>query len=121
VRTLARGVTIAAGMVLAAQAIPALAHAFLDHAEPRVGASVAQSPPRVTLWFSEKLEPAFSAVKVLDAAGKVVDAQDGKVEAGQMRVTIPKALAPGKYRVEWRALSVDTHVTNGHFTFEVAP
>jgi len=36
-----------------------------------------------------------------------------------MRVSLPK-LDPGRYKVTWRALSVDTHVTEGDFTFEVA-
>lgn len=119
-RMRAKSIVIAAGLVLGTRALPAAAHAFLDHAEPRVGSTVAQAPGRVTLWFTEKLEPAFSTVKVLDAKGKVVDAQDRKVEDGRISVTIPVALAPGKYRVVWRALSVDTHVTDGQFTFEVA-
>jgi hypothetical protein len=119
VRAIANGAAFAAGLALAVQALPAGAHAFLDHAEPRVGSTLARSPAQVTLWFTENLEPAFSTLKVMDAAGKEVDAQDRKVEAGKMHVTIPAPLSPGKYRVEWRALSVDTHVTNGQFTFEV--
>jgi len=31
-----------------------------------------------------------------------------------------KALPPGTYKVNWRALSVDTHKTDGTFTFKVA-
>jgi methionine-rich copper-binding protein CopC len=46
----------------------ASAHAFLDHAEPRVG-KVASPPHEVTLWFTQKLEPAFSGVTVTNAAG----------------------------------------------------
>jgi methionine-rich copper-binding protein CopC len=119
VKAIAKCALFAAGLALAVQALPAKAHAFLDHADPRVGSTVVASPAQVTLRFTEKLEPAFSTVKVLDAAGKQVDAHDGKVEAATMRVTIRDALAPGKYRVVWRALSIDTHVTDGEFTFEV--
>jgi methionine-rich copper-binding protein CopC len=36
-----------------------------------------------------------------------------------LRVSLPP-LEPGRYRVTWRVLSVDTHVTEGDFTFEVA-
>ena len=43
------------------------AHAFLDHAEPRVGNKVATPPREVTLWFTQKLEPAFSSVTVTNA------------------------------------------------------
>ena len=47
----------------------ATAHAFLDHAEPRVGNTVATAPHEVTLWFTQKLEPAFSRITVSNAAG----------------------------------------------------
>ena len=99
----------------------AFAHAFLDHADPRVGSTVDHAPGQVTLWFTEELEPAFSKLRVLDANGHEVDAKDGAVDAKDravMRATV-RGLPPGKYRVEWRALSADTHVTSGHFTFEV--
>ena len=51
----------------------ASAHAMLDHAEPRVGNKVATAPREVTLWFTQKLEPAFSTITVTDPAGKRVD------------------------------------------------
>jgi methionine-rich copper-binding protein CopC len=114
-----RRVIVALG--LAALAPAAFAHAFLEHAEPRVGSTISQSPDQVTLRFSESLEPAFSTVEVLDAGGKRVDRNDRKADpkdAAVMRVSVPP-LAPGKYRVKWRALSADTHVTQGDFTFEV--
>jgi methionine-rich copper-binding protein CopC len=109
-------------LVLAAGFAPAaFAHAFLQHASPRVGSTVQQSPPQVTLHFTEALEPAFSSVQVLDAAGREVDRRDAKVDAkdaASLVVSLPP-LAPGKYRVKWRVLSGDTHVTQGDFTFEV--
>lgn len=108
-------------LVLAVLPPAAFAHAFLERAEPRVGSTVAHAPEHVTLRFSEALEPAFSTVEVLDAAGRRVDRNDRTLDPGDatvMRVSIPP-LSPGKYRVKWRALSADTHVTQGDFTFEV--
>ena len=37
-----------------------------------------------------------------------------------LEVGLP-ALKPGKYKVVWRVVSVDTHVTTGDFTFEITP
>jgi methionine-rich copper-binding protein CopC len=108
------------GAVLALVAQAALAHAFLDHAEPRVGSTVKASPTEVKLWFTQDLEPAFSTLRVVDKDGKEIDRKDKKVDGSTMRVSLPP-LAPGKYRVQWRALSVDTHVTDGDFTFIVSP
>jgi methionine-rich copper-binding protein CopC len=99
------------------------AHAFLDHAAPGVGSAVHGSPSQVKLWFTQQLEPAFSSAQVLDKSGQRVDKADAKVDpsdASVLLVSLPQ-LAPGKYKVTWRVLSVDTHVTEGDFTFDVAP
>jgi methionine-rich copper-binding protein CopC len=101
----------------------AQAHAFLDHAVPAVGSRIHAPPPEVRLQFSQPLEPAFSTVRVLDARGKQVDRRDKQLDRGDaslLKVSLPR-LAPGVYRVVWRVLSVDTHISEGDFTFEVAP
>ena len=96
----------------------ASAHAFLDHAEPRVGNKVAAAPREVTLWFTQKLEPAFSSVTVTDPAGQRVDTGKARVSGNQMSVSLRPG-GPGTYHVTWRVLSVDTHTTDGNFTFQV--
>jgi methionine-rich copper-binding protein CopC len=96
----------------------AVAHAFLDHAEPRVGNKVATAPREVTLWFTQKLEPAFSSMTVTNAAGQRVDTGKPRVSGNQMSVSVRSGGA-GTYRVNWRVLSVDTHTTDGNFTFQV--
>ena len=96
----------------------ATAHAFLDHAEPRVGNTVATAPREVALWFTQKLEPAFSSVTVTNAAGQRVDTGKPRVSGNQMSVSLRSGGA-GTYRVNWRVLSVDTHTTDGSFTFQV--
>lgn len=96
----------------------AWAHAFLDHANPAVGSAVRTAPREVVLWFTEDLEPAFSRVTVQNAAGARVDRGNARVSGSQMRVSLG-ALGPGTYRVTWRVVSVDTHATQGDFTFRV--
>ncbi|WP_407174708.1 copper resistance protein CopC [Bradyrhizobium sp. STM 3562] len=94
------------------------AHAFLDHAEPRVGNKVATPPREVTLWFTQKLEPAFSHITVTNAAGQRVDGGKTRVSGNQMSVPL-RGGGNGTYRVNWHVLSVDTHTTDGSFTFQV--
>jgi methionine-rich copper-binding protein CopC len=96
----------------------AAAHAFLDHAEPRVGNKVASAPREVTLWFTQKLEPSFSTITVTDAAGQRVDTGKTRVSGTQMSVSLRPG-GTGTYHVNWRVLSVDTHRTDGSFTFQV--
>lgn len=96
----------------------ASAHAMLDHAEPRVGNKVASVPREVTLWFTQKLEPAFSSITVTDAAGQRVDTGKTRVNGNQMSVSL-RSGGSGTYHVMWHALSMDTHTTDGNFTFQV--
>ena len=94
------------------------AHAMLERAEPRVGNKVAAPPREVTLWFSQKLEPAFSGITVTNSAGERIDSGKARVSGNQMSVSL-RAGGSGTYRVNWHVLSVDTHTTEGNFTFQV--
>ena len=100
----------------------ARSHAFLDHASPAVGSTVHQAPAAISIWFTQELEPAFSTVSITDQAGQRVDGGDAKVDARDqtlLRVSL-KPLPPGSYKVTWHVVSVDTHTTEGTFTFRVA-
>lgn len=57
------------------------AHAFLDHADPRVGSQGKTSPWQVKIWFTEKVEPVLSRIEVFDSAGKEVDRHDSQVNS----------------------------------------
>ena len=117
-RTIIRLATLLSFLISAAAAH---AHALLDHADPRVGNTVPSSPHQVTLWFTQNLEPAFSGIQVLNAAGARVDTGKASVSGADRHALSVgvKALPPGTYTVRWHVLSVDTHTTEGNFTFRV--
>jgi len=96
----------------------ASAHALLDHAEPRVGNKVAKAPHEVTLWFTQKLEAAFSTITVTNSAGQRVDTGKTRVSGSRMSVSLRPG-GTGTYHVTWRVLSVDAHTADGSFTFQV--
>ena len=95
----------------------AQAHAFLDHASPTVGSTVATSPGQVTLYFTQQLEPKFSGAEVRNASGARVD--HGKSVSGNVMRLSVGSLPPGSYSVTWHVLSVDTHTTQGSFSFHI--
>jgi methionine-rich copper-binding protein CopC len=102
---------------------PARAHTHLDRASPAVGSTLAAAPAEVVLWFTDDLEPAFSSIEVRNASGAAMHADRSSVDPKQrtqLRVPL-KALPPGTYKVIWRVLTVDTHRTQGDFTFHVGP
>jgi hypothetical protein len=99
----------------------AWAHAFLDHAEPAVGSTVDTPPTEIKIWFTEKLEPAFSQIQLFDHHGKPVTQGHATVDPSDpslLSLAVP-ALAPGNYKVTWKVMSVDTHMTVGNFSFTV--
>jgi hypothetical protein len=77
----------------------------------------------VVLWFTENLEPAFSQIEVRSESGTVVSSGKARVDAAnrnELRVAL-KPIGPGTYKVSWHVLSVDTHRTQGDFSFHVGP
>jgi copper resistance protein C len=98
------------------------AHALLDHADPRVGNTV-KGTNVVSLWFTQNVESIFSTIEVLDSNGARMNAGNAVVDKSDrklLRVSV-KNLPAGTYTVKWRVLSVDTHTTEGNFTFHVSP
>lgn len=99
----------------------ALGHSGLQRAEPPVDSKLNRPPSEVRLYFNERLEPAYSTVRVKDDHGAQVDRQDAHVDPSNpllLRATL-QPLEHGAYTVNWRVLSVDGHVTEGRFTFQV--
>lgn len=111
-----------AGLAVSLSAAAALAHAHLVRATPAEDASV-PPPSEVAIRFSERLEPAFSAIVVRDGSGKQVDKHDSRLDKTDgltLHVSLPPLIA-GEYRVEWRAVSTDSHKIQGSYTFRVSP
>jgi copper resistance protein C len=109
-----------AALLIGLGTAPANAHAHLVSANPSENGN-GPPPSEVSLLFSEPLERAFSAIIVKDASGKQVDKRDIRLDmASTLRVSLPP-LPPGQYRVEWRAVSTDTHKIQGAYTFSVRP
>jgi copper resistance protein C len=122
--TIYRGLSslLLAGAVVNLGAVAALAHAHLLRAIPAENAN-GPSPAEIRLQFSERLEPAFSTIVVRDASGRQVDKHDSgvdKTDGLTLHVSVPK-LAAGQYRIEWRAVSTDSHRIQGQYTFRVSP
>ena len=119
----ARGVMVALISVICLFISPEdlLAHAYPDHADPKVGSTVSAVPSIIRIWFDSDLEPVFSTIHVQDQSGKNVDKGDGRVDATDptlLETSVP-SLPSGSYRVLWDVVSRDGHRTNGSFSFTV--
>lgn len=111
-------------MLLAGAAVShhaAWAHAALQRATPAKDAALSASPKEVSLRFNEKLEAAFSAVKVIDGSGHDVSSGKSALDASDpavLRVAVP-LLPAGKYSVQWSVVGHDGHRRKGDYTFTV--
>ena len=116
-KSLALGGALAAALLLSAT--QALAHAHLVSSTPAANATVA-APKAITLTFNEKLEPKFSGFELAMADGMAVAI---KTSVSQNRLAIvgtpSQPLAPGAYKVTWRAVAGDAHRMQGVVTFTV--
>ncbi len=99
-------------------AVPASAHTYLTDATPAAGANLTAGPAEVVMHFTGDLEPTFSSIVVTDEKDHVVDAGPSVADGRTMRVPL-KPLKPGHYEVIWRAVSIDTHLSEGKYDFLV--
>jgi copper resistance protein C len=107
--------------IVAVPVTSALAHSMLVKAEPPRRAVLTKSPTQVRLWFNEKIEGDYASLVVLDAQKQpITDATPTLAPDDQKSIVLPLPdLAPGKYSVKFRVLSVDGHVVESIFDFTV--
>lgn len=108
-------------MAMCVYAAPALAHSMLVKAEPPRRALLAKAPTQVRLWFNEEIEGDYASLVVLDAdKHPVTEINPQLAPDDQKSIILPlPELAPGKYSVKFRVLSVDGHVVESSFDFTV--
>ncbi|MBX0329574.1 copper resistance protein CopC [Oscillochloris sp. ZM17-4] len=102
----------------------ASAHASLVSSNPKDGASLAAAPAKITLIFSEELQPDGNQITVTDAGGAQVDNSDTTLDLNDpnrvtLTVTLKGGLGAGAYTVGWKNLSADGHSEEGSLSFSV--
>jgi methionine-rich copper-binding protein CopC len=100
----------------------AYAHPELQSAEPAAGATT-MSPRQIKITFNESVIPQFSGVEVKDQNGKVIatgKATTDPTNKKQLVIPVQEQLPPSEYKVEWHAVSADTHRVRGSYSFSVA-
>lgn len=115
---------LSAGLLMSAVA---QAHPKLLSSTPAEGATIA-APAKIELNYSEKLTTQFSGAKLIMTEMPGMSAHSpmgikasvaGSVDPKMMVITPAAPLTPGTYKVEWRAVSSDTHPITGTVTFKV--
>jgi copper resistance protein C len=100
----------------------AYAHPEFQSAEPAAGAAMTTAPKQIRITFNENVIPQFSGVEVTDQTGKVISTGKAATDPANKKllvVPLTEQLPPGDYKVEWHAVSDDTHRVKGNYTFSV--
>ena len=116
-------VALSSGILLSSVA---QAHPKLLSSTPSEGES-GTAPSKIELHFSENLVTQFSGAKLIMTDMPGMPNSPMGVKAGvaggsdpkTMVITPSSPLTTGTYKVEWRAVSSDTHPITGAVTFKV--
>jgi methionine-rich copper-binding protein CopC len=101
----------------------AYAHPQLQSADPAPGTATTTSPRQIRITFDENVIPKMSGVEVKDQSGKIIPTGKAATDPANKKllvVPVNEQLAPGDYKVEWHAVSDDTHRVKGNYSFSVA-
>ena len=106
---------------LTAGAMLVSAHSFPESEAPAAGQTLNEPPSEVKIKYDAPIEKLFAQLAVIDTSGQNLAqgaptvSDDGYILA----VKVPR-LKPGNYVVKWRVVGIDTHHTEGSYTFSVA-
>jgi copper transport protein len=106
-------------ITLAALAFPAAAsaHATLRSTTPHFGTELQRAPAVIRLHFDQHVKILPGAIKVLNGVGRNFAGQSHA--SGTDVVATVRPLKLGVYTVRWQAVSADSHVVSGVWTFGV--
>ena len=112
-----------AGTLLLGTMSAASAHAHLKTATPAVNATVATPPTELRLAFTEGVNVKFTGLTLAGPAGTVPTGAPVVVPGDDKVLIVPisGALTSGSYKVDWHALAVDGHKTDGSYRFTIKP
>jgi copper transport protein len=105
------------GLVALAFPAAASAHATLRTTSPRFGTELQRGPATIRLRFDQHVKILPGAVQVLNGVGK--NFARGAHVQGTTIVGLVAPLKLGTYTVRWQAVSADSHVVSGVWTFGV--
>ena len=114
-------VSLVAAVLLAAVPAMAIAHAELVSSQPAAGTSLDEPPTELVATFDGELDPDRSSLTATGPGGDEV--ADGGVDLEVAERNVLRAAlrsgGEGEYAVTWVAASIDGHVEEGSFVFDV--
>jgi methionine-rich copper-binding protein CopC len=95
---------------------PGQAHAALVKSEPAAGAELSESPASINLTFDDDLSQK-SSIELSDESFNPMPLGAPRLDGPNLSADVATDLAPGTYTVQWTAVTLDGHQTQGSFQF----
>jgi methionine-rich copper-binding protein CopC len=118
-----RVLALLSGILLASivgEVATASAHSFPEEETPSAGAMLNEAPAQVTIKYDAPIEKLFASLEVLNSAGQNMAMGPAEVSPDGWKLSVPvNKLQPGEYTVQWRVVCIDTHHTQGSYSFTV--
>lgn len=118
-------VAVFAGLVILLLALfridNVMAHAALVKSDPPRRAMLSLPPKHIQLWFNEKIEGSYASIAVKDSNQNLVTSNNPEIvedDPKSILLGLPQ-IEPGRYTVHYRVMSVDGHVIESTFDFNV--
>ena len=99
-----------------------MAHAALVKSDPPRRSTLTIPPKQIQLWFNEKVEGAYASIVVRDADKKIITENNPEAVATDPKsivLKLPDDIQSGRYTVHYRVMSVDGHVIESNYDFNV--
>lgn len=115
-------VAVAAGLGIAAGPVtPVAAHAGLEGTVPAASSVLDESPANIVLDFDEPVEGDLASIELFDGSARPVPIGDAGPSSSDPSIVLAELpeLADGLYAVVWRVASIDGHVIDGSFSFQI--
>ena len=92
------------------------AHGMMSDSYPKNGAIMADPTEHVAINFTKPTK--LMTLKVVDAKGNAIDTDFKRVKAAAVHFkAMLSNIAPGDYKVHWKAMGNDGHLGKGFFGF----
>lgn len=98
-----------------------IAHTKSISSDPAPRSVLNRSPQAISMSFTQDFEPTYSNITVKNSAGELVTntkATVGEKNKKRLVLNLPE-LAPGKYTVDYKVLSLDGHTIGSSYTFRI--
>ena len=101
----------------------AYAHAMLHHSIPGAGDKLSSPPEEIRLEYNQDLQPGAWDITLTrnDNQAIPIKVVAAPSDAATLIVKPGRTLPPGIYELSWHVTSVDTHETQGSFSFTIKP